>query len=134
MSGSLDARYVLDASIAMKWYLPDEVHAEEATNALPAAFSQGHVTLLVPHHIYYEVANALRTAVNRGRVTEENARRALDDFLALELPAAIGIHLIGRGWNAAKVYSCAFYDGLYLALAEMLDAPLIHADRRLAPS
>ncbi|MBI4317879.1 MAG: hypothetical protein HY675_05265 [Chloroflexi bacterium] len=37
-------RYVLDASVAVKWYLPDEQHMEEA-NRVQEDFEAGYVLL-----------------------------------------------------------------------------------------
>lgn len=53
------------------------------------------------------------------------------EFLQLSIPVVVGTHIIVRGWDASRTYGCALYDGLYLALAEMMDCPLVHADRRL---
>lgn len=53
------------------------------------------------------------------------------EFLELEIPTVVGTQLIVRGWDAALHYGCALYDGLYIALSEMMDAALVHADRRL---
>lgn len=123
-------RHIIDASVAMKWYLPDEDYVTES-DALLTAYSLGQVVLMAPQHIYYEGSNALRTAVHRGRLAELRAQQAMLEFLELNSPSVIGTQLIVRGWNASVLHGCALYDGLYLALAELLDAPLVHADERL---
>jgi predicted nucleic acid-binding protein len=114
----------------MKWYLPDEEYAVESDTLL-TAFSLGQIVLIAPQHIYYEVSNALRTAVHRGRLAAPRAHQAMLEFLELNIPSVIGTQLIVRGWDAAMRYGCALYDGLYVALSELLDAPLVHADERL---
>ncbi len=114
----------------MKWYLPDEDFAQEADTLL-TAFSLGQVALISPHHIHYEVSNALRTAVHRHRLAEARARQAMLEFLELEIPTVVGTQLIVRGWSSALQYDCALYDGLYVALADMMGSQLIHADGRL---
>lgn len=86
---------------------------------------------MAPQHIHYEVSNALRTAVNRGRVSEEDGRNALFSFFDLDLPVVSGTRSITQAWEMARQYGCSLYDGLYVALAEMTRLPLIHADRRL---
>jgi predicted nucleic acid-binding protein len=114
----------------MKWYLPDESDADEADSLL-MAFSLGQIVLIAPHHIHYEVSNALRTAVHRHRLEESFARQAMLDFLELEIPTVVGTQLIVRGWSASMRFDCALYDGLYLALSEMMNAQFVHADGRL---
>lgn len=123
-------RFILDASVAIKWYLKDEPYVAEA-DALLTSFGEGSIALVSPQHIHYEVTNALRTAVRRGRLAEDEARLSVDKFLDLELPTVRGNNLILRGWDASHKYGCALYDGLYAGLAEMIGVPLVHADRRL---
>lgn len=38
--------------------------------------------------------------------------------------------LVLAAYNAAQTYGCAYYDGLYLALAERLGVRFVLADRR----
>jgi predicted nucleic acid-binding protein len=49
-----------------------------------------------------------------------------------ELPLRRIVHtgLLDRTWQLR--HNLTFYDGIYVALAEVLDAPLITLDRRLA--
>lgn len=122
--------YVLDASVALKWYLDDEPYNDHAV-AVFAAFSEGHIDLIVPQHIQYEVANALRNAVRRRRFSAERARVTLMEFLELDIPIVAGHGLISRAWDVAQRYDCPFYDGLYVALSDTTALPLIHADRKL---
>ena len=122
--------YILDASIAMKWYLDDEDHTSES-DAILTAFREGQITLYAPDHIRYEVANALRNAVRRERIADARGREALSEFLSWQIPTVGGDALVRAGYEIAIRYSCALYDGLYLALAENTDLPLIHADLRL---
>ena len=42
---------VLDASVASKWYLPDESDMEQARRALDA-FDRGRVAFIAPHFAY----------------------------------------------------------------------------------
>lgn len=130
MSHTTRTRYVLDASVALKWYLEDEPYTEYA-DVLFSSFAEGRIDLVVPQHIHYEVANALCTAANRGRFPEVRARTTLVEFLDLDVPVVSGNGLIIRAWDLALRYGCAHYDALYLAVAEITEASLIHADRRL---
>lgn len=122
--------FILDASIAMKWYLNDEDHTELADRVL-FAFRENQVSLYAPEHIHYEVANALRSAIRRGRLSEELGSRAITEFLEWKIPTVQGHALVLGAFEVARRYGCAFYDGLYVALAEDTGLPLLHADRRL---
>lgn len=123
-------RYIVDASIAIKWLFDDEDYSDEAKSIL-LAFQSGSIHLLAPDHLYHEVLNALRTGVRMRRVTTDYAIDAMRDFLQLAVPVVDGPSLFSAGFNASLEYDCAFYDGLYLALADQAQCPLLHADRRL---
>ena len=129
MSTSLP-RYIVDASIAIKWLFDDEDFTAEAREVL-LAYQTGHLDLLAPDHLYHEVLNALRTGVRMQRLDAHDAEEAMHDFLALAIPTVAGPRLIVAGFRYALNYDCAFYDDLYLALADQADCPLMHADRRL---
>jgi predicted nucleic acid-binding protein len=130
LPASDEPRLVLDASVAVKWYLNDEEHTREAALVL-AAYTAANVTLLVPDHIRYEVASALRNAVRVKRLTGEVARRDMSNFLDLHIQSVETDSLIRAAFDYALRYDCALYDGLYLALADMARCPLVQADRHL---
>ena len=67
-------RIVIDASVALKWRLRDEEATGEA-DALLDDFLAGNLVLLTPTLFDYEIANALRTAVIRQRLSEQEAMR-----------------------------------------------------------
>ncbi len=130
MSQPGPSTHVVDASVVMKWFLPDEVFAQEALAVL-FALQDGEPSLVAPNHLYYEVANVLRTSVIRSRLTDEEARHSLVACLALPVITYGNRDLVLRGFDMAQRFGCAAYDGLYLAAADELGCPLIHADRRL---
>jgi len=130
---------VVDASVATKWYLTDEPDADRAL-ALLQRFGRGEVRLVAPLHIRFEVPSAITVATRmilRGqsqpRRPSEQAARAIADFLALGLPTVDDDALIVAAYEAAQQYGCAFYDGLYVALAQRLDVRFILADERFYP-
>jgi len=98
-----------------------------------SAFRDNQIALVAPDHIRYEVASALRVATrtNPPRITDGQAKRAILDFLSLELQTVSDNALIMAGYAAAGEYGCAFYDGLYVALAERSNLPLLTSDHKL---
>jgi predicted nucleic acid-binding protein len=121
---------VVDASVSTKWFLHDEELTEEAGAVLTGIQVQ-QIEAFVPGHFRAEVANAIRNAVRSDRITEHHAREALALLSGLgvsEIP--IGV-LLEDGFSAALRFNCALYDGLYIALAELIGCQFIHADLRL---
>lgn len=118
---------VVDASVLVE-LLGDGRHADEAEERLG---SEEH-TLWAPHLIDAEVGHALRRSVLLGEVSAEAAGRALWEFDALPVERVEHEHLMHVAWGLRDNFS--FYDGLYIALALMLDEPLITFDARLERS
>lgn len=131
MASDTDA-LVVDASVAAKWYLVDEVGAEAAKIVL-TRFSAGTLLLLAPNYIRYEVPAVLTVASLGGapRITRGEAKRAINDFLALGLRTVESDDLISLAHDLSHDLKCVYYDALYLAVSQRFDTPFITADRRL---
>ena len=91
---------------------------------------RGEATAHAPHLFDIEVAGALRRLAASSELSEDRAADALLD--AAELPIVRYSHrpLIERAWELRGHLTIS--DGVYIALAELLDAPLLTADARLA--
>ena len=83
-----------------------------------------------PHLLDVEVAHAMRRWVFQGGLTARRGREALEDFESLSIERYPHGPLIPRIWELRE--SVTAYDAAYLALAEVLDAPLVTRDARLA--
>jgi predicted nucleic acid-binding protein len=128
---SLTGAWVVDASVAAKWYLKDEDHIAPSL-ALLYSYEHGVIPLAAPHFIRYEVARSLLRAGQQNRLTEEDARRQVEHFLGLQ------IHMQDDPDSrlmAAQTLSLrlrvGFYDALYLALAHELGFRFVTADAEL---
>ncbi|MGH8966232.1 MAG: type II toxin-antitoxin system VapC family toxin [Actinomycetes bacterium] len=83
----------------------------------------------VPSLMPYEAANALRRRVLAGALDATTARTAHDDLRDLQWDVWPHSRLAERTWELRGAVS--YYDASYIALAELLDAPLLTLDRRL---
>jgi predicted nucleic acid-binding protein len=131
MTATADA-VVVDASVAVKWHLNDEEHAQEAARLL-TRFSQGELVLVAPDHIRYEVPSAI-TVATRGsqpHLTVQQGQEAIAEFLALGLTTIGTDDLILAAYPLVHQYVIALYDALYLALALRLQCSFVTADRKL---
>lgn len=84
-----------------------------------------------PHLIDAEVGNVLRRHEQRGLVSTEEARSALDVGHVLiehRYPHTGPLAQLAWRWRA----NVSFYDALYVALAVQLGVPLVTADSRLS--
>ena len=126
-------RIVIDASVALKWYLPDEEEEDRALHLLEDHASD-RVLLLAPALLEFEVANGLVMAKRRGRVGDDDARKAMDGFRDL----GIGLYplspLLSKVLILCERCHVSAYDAAYVALADDLKIHLVTADRRLFDS
>lgn len=119
------SRVVVDASVAVKWYLP-EPHSAAAERLLGGGFQ-----LLAPDLLFPEVGNILWKRVMKTELTVQKARlimRALEALPVTLRPTAV---LADNAMTVACGLKRSFYDSLYLALALSEDCSLITADRKL---
>jgi predicted nucleic acid-binding protein len=123
-------RSIVDASVAVKWYLRDEDDLT-AADTLLTDFREDRIQLVAPEHIRYEVPSAFRNAMRTNRLTLEQVRRAIAGFLAWPITTVRDDDVILAASDQAVRFGCSFYDGLYLALAESTQHPFVHADLRL---
>ena len=125
-------RVVVDASFCGAWVLEDE-HSPEAEELLVQAVRPGGPILYSPMLWTYEMLNLLRSAVKRKRISDEDARDAIN------LLGKVPIKLIppGETENQQRLYAMArfhdltAYDASYLELADRLQCPLKSGDKKL---
>src|SRR3954451_7749546 len=123
---------VVDASVAVKWHLNDEEHAEAAARLL-TRFGRGELILVAPDHIRYEVPAAITVATigTQPRLTVQQGQEAIEEFLALGLTTVGTDDLILAAYPLVHRYNIALYDALYVALASRFQCGFVTADRRL---
>ncbi len=86
--------------------------------------------LIAPHLMPAEVANVLRRAVLTGEISSDIGSLAHADLLDLRVELFPYGPVASRAWTLRD--SLTLYDAWYVALAELLEAPLATLDGRLA--
>lgn len=122
-------RYVLDSSVALKWFLtePDSAKALLLRDDVRAAVHE----LLAPDVFPVEIAHALTRAERQGRITPAEGATMLSLAL-VELPVMHpALALLPRAYVISSAARIGVYDCLYVALAEREGCQLITADARL---
>lgn len=89
-------------------------------------------SLHAPHLLAVEVAQVLRRYVRTGVVDRTRAEGALVDLDELDVARYEHEPLLPRMWELRD--NITAYDAAYVALAEVLAAPLLTLDERLADS
>lgn len=115
---------VLDASAAVELLL------NTATGQHVAARIDADEALHCPDLVDIEIAQTLRRLVLRSETNAERAQLALSHWTSLEVHRYPHQPFLDRIWALRDNFSA--YDAAYVALAEVLRAPLITGDARLA--
>lgn len=118
---------VVDASIAAEILLS----GDGAATALERLFGWPE-DLHAPQLFDVEVAHVIRGAWLDSDITEEAGEMAMAFLRAFPIELHPHDQLLNRVWTLRKNVSA--YDATYVALAELLDVPLVTRDRRLARS
>ncbi len=116
---------VLDASAAVELVFATQPGAAVALRL------RGE-TVHAPGHFDVEVIGAIRRAVVRQLISDHEGLVAVADFQSLPLRRWPTKPFIQRAYQLRSTHTVA--DGVYVALAEGLAAPLITCDGRLAQS
>ena len=124
--------YVIDASVAAKWFLPREKESlvEEALVIL-RGYAEGRVALLVPDLFWTEFGNLLWKSVKLGRMPRRLAEEALSRLMETALPTSASFALLSDALAIAMTFGRSVYDSVYIALAIAAKRPLLTADERL---
>ena len=120
---------VVDASVAVKWILPEDGHKEAIR--IQDKYQDEKVDLISPYLVVAEVANVLWKRERRGDLTAVAAQRCFQQFMRdspiLLDSAAVSASALGLG----LAHGWPVYDCLYLALALEQHCDLVTADERL---
>lgn len=116
--------YVVDASVAVKWYLP-EIHDAPARRLLIP-----DKELLVPDLIFSEVGNILWKRIRSGQMLEAEAEAVMRSLGELPLKVVPSWPLVLSGLTIACKTQRTVYDSLYLALAVRENAVMATADEK----
>lgn len=117
-------RYVLDASVSLKWFLPDEPDTDNALNLLQEALDE-ECRFLQPPHWITEMLSVL------ARLRPREVKDALDQLLVLACCETVQTPMVyAHGIELAIALDHHLFDTLYHAVAIGSNATLLTADRR----
>ena len=120
-------RFVVDASFALAFLLPDEFHLKVDTTF--KQFKEGKNDLFSTSLIYFEVINGLKSASIQKRVSSSYCQKRLEEFLNYQ----INIYPVDflEVFLLSEKTKLTPYDASYLYLSKTLSAPLLTLDKEL---
>ena len=125
-SDNVSDNYVLDASVMIKWFIP-EIYWEQASRLQSYPESSLHM----PDFAQLECTSILSKKVRRKEIKIEEANQI--QALLLQMP--VQMHpwqdlLLDAGQVAHETYR-SVYDCVYLVLAKQINGKMVTADKKL---
>lgn len=129
MIPAVHPRYVLDASVAAKWFTRHDEADREKALSLRELHRTRRCRLTLPEFGLLEILNAVRYSP-RAKETDTTAALSVLGDLQLEVEP-LGWDLLRKATAIAWGYEITLYDAAYIALAERLGYPFLTADDAL---
>ena len=121
---------VIDASVILKWYLPDEEFGAKALSLLHRHVGE-EIALFAPTILPYEVLNALIVAERMGRIKKEVTSKSFNAFLKLDIGFIDPFIEYQDVLSLARSFNRSIYDASYLFLAMKNKTDFVTGDKRL---
>jgi predicted nucleic acid-binding protein len=116
---------VVDTSVVVKWYLPEQDH--EVARALRDDYLDGKFDLVAPALLPFEAINALRYSGRFDGEQLDAAAQSLSEY-GLDL---VPFRAAGAVADIATDLDITVYDAAYVALAEQFETKAYTADETL---
>jgi predicted nucleic acid-binding protein len=124
-------RFVLDASVSLRWFLDNPVPAYALRMKQHLS---GGARAVVPSLWHLEMANAFVVAERRGMLTPDDADLCVaqtEELAAHWIESATELSSTRAAFTAARAFHLSSYDATYLELARRSGLPLATLDQPL---
>jgi predicted nucleic acid-binding protein len=116
--------YVVDASVAIKWYLP-EIYCDYAIHLQNPDYH-----LHQPNFFLLEIASIITKKLRRREIDLGEANAILRDIRQINFKWHEDSHLLQNAIDIANQTARSLYDCLYLSLAIKVQGQMVTADRK----
>lgn len=117
--------YVIDTSVAVKWFSKDENDSEIALQ-LRQQMLDGHCSMIAPDLLIYELTNALRYNPN---FTNKDVNAALDSIFNMSIDIKnVDASVVVRAIDIAFRFNVTVYDAYFMALSQIEKKHFLTAD------
>jgi predicted nucleic acid-binding protein len=124
-------KVTLDASVALRWSLPDEIDRAGALQ-LRESLLRGELDPIEPAHFLLEVAAGLVRAHRAGRLSANDGREALHALEAISVDTTDASIVATDALELALISGLRVADAAYAVCARRASTTLVTADQRLA--
>ncbi|MBD2613150.1 MAG: type II toxin-antitoxin system VapC family toxin [Nostoc sp. ZfuVER08] len=127
---SITLRCVVDASVAIKQFIPDDPLTPKV-NQLFAYLGNPQTEIFVPDLFYIECGNIIWKYVRAGLYAVADVPRDLATLKSFPLRVVSTADLMADAVSIGLTHKISAYDGSYVALSQQLGAILLTLDAKL---
>ena len=120
-------KFVVDASVILKWFSRDEERDLGKALKLREDFKTRKIDLYAPGLLIYETANVLRY---KQTLKDELILKAIDSIFAMDMLIPVNHQIMKNAIKLARRYGVTVYDSAYLSCAQHIGCYLITADNQ----
>jgi len=128
VSEALKKRYVLDASVISKWYYEKDEQDLFNAAAIYNNLQSRQYTFFAPDLLIFEILNIFRMKPGMNDLKINGIINELYDLIVI---LGMNKNSFRKAFTISRDLNISFYDSIYLALADDIDAGLITADKKL---
>jgi predicted nucleic acid-binding protein len=121
-------RYVLDTSVASKWYYQRDESDIDSAEIFYEALKSKNIVFFAPDLLIYELLNIYRTKLD---LDDVKVRRIITEINDLVIILGVNNNTFIKAFLHARKFNISFYDSVFFALSDDLNAMLITADKKL---
>lgn len=119
--------WVLDTSVAVKWFFTDETGREKSTEILHELVENPDL-FLVPDLFFQELSAVL---IRKSKFQREFVKESLETVYSLGIQTiSLGQELSAEAISLSCLYRISYYDAHFLALAEGFKGVWLTADQK----
>jgi predicted nucleic acid-binding protein len=120
----------IDASFLLKLFLPEE--RSDKAHEIWSSWIENSVEVVAPTLIMFEAASVIRNKLHRKLLNETDASEIIERMKRIDMTLVYTDELLETAWEiGSNLKVSVLYDCFYLALAQLLNAPLWTADAKL---
>ena len=123
-------KYIIDASVAAKWFFNDEPFKDHALILLDCLNSR-QIKGVVPELFYSEFFSVCSNQLRKKKINFNDASKILDDLVDMPFERYPERDFAYISFVNAVRLGISVYDAVYISLAEIYAVPLVTADEVL---
>ncbi len=120
-------RFVVDASVILKWFSEDREKDLEKALQIREDFRDRKIDLFAPELLIYEIVNVL---LYKEALKDDLILKAIDSIFAMDILIPVNLQIMKDALKLARKHSIPVYDSTYICFAQHSGCYLITADKK----